>query len=70
MNYKYTFFIIIYLFLNSCKNESNLKNIQNNESQEKKIKTEKELFAAFGWLAKENKIALEEEGANLLVSLI
>ena len=42
MNYKYTFFIIIYLFLNSCKNESNLKNIQNNESQEKKIKTEKE----------------------------
>ena len=42
MNYKYTFFIIIYLFLNSCKNEWNLKNIQNNESQEKKIKTEKE----------------------------
>jgi len=35
-----------------------------------KIKTEKELFAAIGWLAKENKIALEEEGANLLVSLI
>jgi hypothetical protein len=42
MNYKYTFFILIYLFLSSCKNEPNLKNIQNNESQEENIKTEKE----------------------------
>ncbi len=42
MNYKYTFFIIIYLFLSSCKNEPNLKNIQNNESQKENIKTEKE----------------------------
>ena len=42
MNYKYTFFIIIYLFLGGCKNEPNLKNIQNNESQEENIKTEKE----------------------------
>ena len=25
-----------------------------------KIKTDKELYAAFGWLAKENKIAFEE----------
>mgnify|MGYP000844659470 FL=1 len=35
-----------------------------------KIKTDKELYAAFGWLAKENKIAFEEEDANLMVSLI
>ena len=42
MNYKYTFFVIIYLFLSSCKKESNLKSIQNNESQKENIKTEKE----------------------------
>lgn len=34
------------------------------------IKAEKDLYAALGWLAKENKLAFEKEGANLLVSLL
>lgn len=37
-----------------------------------KIKTEKELFAALGWLAREGKImfAESEDGKELMVSLV
>lgn len=35
-----------------------------------KIKTEKEVYAAFGWLAKEGKIAFEEIEGDLFVALI
>ena len=35
-----------------------------------KIKTEKDVYAALGWLAKEGKLALSEKGADLLVSLL
>ncbi|WP_106829454.1 winged helix-turn-helix domain-containing protein [Parabacteroides pacaensis] len=31
---------------------------------------DKDLYAAFGWLAKENKVAFEEVDGNLFVSLI
>lgn len=31
---------------------------------------DKDLFAAFGWLAKENKVAFEEVDGDLFVSLI
>lgn len=32
--------------------------------------TDKDLFAALGWLAREEKIALEEQGKDLFVSLV
>ena len=32
--------------------------------------TDKQLFAALGWLAREEKIALEEQGKDLFVSLV
>ncbi|MEG1543484.1 MAG: winged helix-turn-helix domain-containing protein [Tannerellaceae bacterium] len=35
-----------------------------------KVKTEKDLYAAFGWLAKEGKLAFEEVKGELFVSLI
>lgn len=35
-----------------------------------KIKTEKDVYAAFGWLAKEGKIVFEEVEGELIVSLI
>ncbi len=35
-----------------------------------KIKTEKELYAALGWLAKEGKLAFTEEKGEILVSLL
>lgn len=37
-----------------------------------KIKTEKELFAALGWLAREGKISFQEseDGKDMIVSLI
>lgn len=35
-----------------------------------KIKTEKEMYAAFGWLAKEGKLAFEEVEGELFVSLV
>jgi hypothetical protein len=34
-----------------------------------KIKTDKELFVALGWLAKEGKLAFEEKEENLFVWL-
>ncbi|MDR0537083.1 MAG: winged helix-turn-helix domain-containing protein [Tannerellaceae bacterium] len=34
-----------------------------------KIKTEKELYAALGWLAKEGKLAFEEAEGELIVFL-
>ena len=33
------------------------------------IKAEKELYAAFGWLAREDKVSIEEKGAEVYVSL-
>ncbi len=35
-----------------------------------KIKAEKDLYAAFGWLAKEGKLAFEEVDGDIFVSLI
>lgn len=35
-----------------------------------KIKAEKDLYAALGWLAKEGKLAFEEADGDILVSLI
>ena len=35
-----------------------------------KIKTEKEMYAAFGWLAKEGKLSFEEVDGELFVALI
>lgn len=35
-----------------------------------KIKAEKELYAAFGWLAKEGKLAFEEVEGETFVSLL
>ena len=35
-----------------------------------KIKTEKDVYAALGWLAKEGKLAFTEEGADVYVSLL
>lgn len=35
-----------------------------------KIKAEKDLYAAFGWLSKEGKLAFEEENGELFVSLM
>ena len=35
-----------------------------------KIKTEKEVYAALGWLAKEEKVAFEESDADVLVWLL
>lgn len=35
-----------------------------------KIKAEKDLYAAFGWLAKEGKLAFEEVEGELFVSLV
>lgn len=37
-----------------------------------KVKTEKELYAALGWLAREGKIKFEEseDGKELIVSLV
>ena len=34
-----------------------------------KIRTEKDLYAALGWLAKENKLAFTENDAELLITL-
>ncbi len=33
------------------------------------LKTEKDVYAALGWLAKEDKLIFEGEGKDLLVSL-
>ncbi|GHT30001.1 hypothetical protein AGMMS49574_08370 [Bacteroidia bacterium] len=35
-----------------------------------KIKTEKDVFAALGWLAKEGKVAFDENDGEIFVSLI
>jgi len=35
-----------------------------------KIKAEKDLYAALGWLAKEGKLAFEEKEGDIFVSLI
>lgn len=35
-----------------------------------KIKAEKDMYAAFGWLAKEGKLAFEEVEGELFVSLV
>ena len=35
-----------------------------------KIKAEKDLYAAFGWLAKEGKLAFEEVEGEVFVSLV
>ncbi|MGM9760369.1 MAG: winged helix-turn-helix domain-containing protein [Parabacteroides sp.] len=35
-----------------------------------KIKAEKELYAALGWLARENKLVFEEEEKEIFVSLV
>lgn len=35
-----------------------------------KIKAEKDMYAAIGWLAKEGKLAFEEANGEILVSLI
>ena len=35
-----------------------------------KIKTEKDVYAALGWLAKEGKLAFTEKGADVCVSLL
>ena len=35
-----------------------------------KIKTEKEVFAALGWLAKEGKLAFDEAEGEIFVSLV
>lgn len=35
-----------------------------------KIKAEKDMYAAMGWLAKEGKLAFEETEKEILVSLI
>lgn len=35
-----------------------------------KIKAEKDMYAALGWLAKEGKLAFEETDNDILVSLI
>ena len=35
-----------------------------------KIKSEKDMYAALGWLAKEGKLAFEETENEILVSLI
>lgn len=35
-----------------------------------KIKAEKDMYAAFGWLSKEGKLAFEEVGGELYVALV
>lgn len=35
-----------------------------------KIKTDKDLYAALGWLAKEGKLTLEEVDSDLFVALV
>ncbi|MCC8143472.1 MAG: winged helix-turn-helix domain-containing protein [Tannerellaceae bacterium] len=35
-----------------------------------KIKADKDLYAAFGWLAKEGKLTFEEVEGDLLVALV
>jgi hypothetical protein len=35
-----------------------------------KIITEKDVFAALGWLAKEGKLTFEEAGGELFISLV
>lgn len=35
-----------------------------------KIKTEKDIYAAFGWLAKEGKLAFDEIDGEVFVSLV
>ncbi|MDR1646332.1 MAG: winged helix-turn-helix domain-containing protein [Tannerellaceae bacterium] len=35
-----------------------------------KIKTEKDLYAALGWLAKEGKLAFEESEGDIYISLL
>ena len=35
-----------------------------------KIKAEKDIYAAFGWLAKEGKLAFEEAEGEVFVSLV
>lgn len=35
-----------------------------------KIKAEKDIYAAFGWLAKEGKLAFEEVDGELYVALV
>ena len=35
-----------------------------------KIKAEKDMYAAFGWLAKEGKLAFEEIEGEMYVSLV
>ncbi|MDR0429734.1 MAG: winged helix-turn-helix domain-containing protein [Tannerellaceae bacterium] len=43
-----------------------LKNLK----KETKIKAEKDLYAALGWLAKEGKLAFEENEGEWFVSLV
>ena len=35
-----------------------------------KIKTEKDLYAALGWLAKEGKVAFDEAGGDIYIWLV
>lgn len=53
-------------------NALNEKNNQTVKELKKatKIKTDKVLFAALGWLARENKIALAETEDDIVISLL
>jgi hypothetical protein len=49
-------------------NESGRLNVKDLKKATK-IKAEKDVYAALGWLAKEGKVRFEEKGIDLFVSL-
>lgn len=50
----------------SAKNGQTVKELK----KATKIKTDKVLFAALGWLARENKVAIEETEDDLVITLL
>lgn len=50
----------------STKNGQTVKELK----KATKIKTDKVLFAALGWLARENKVAIEETEDDLVITLL
>lgn len=50
----------------STKNGQTVKELK----KATKIKTDKVLFAALGWLARENKVAIEESEDDLVITLL
>ena len=55
---------LVWNALSESKGKANIKDVKKTTKL-----TEKDLYAALGWLAREDKVNLEEEGKEIFISL-